>query len=93
MKLLKKGLKDSSGKYFPVWYSKSTLYGRDGSKECREAVVIYAKHYERFSDDIRQALTVENNSDSMTDYFETDRIVIEKSNPLYNEIIGKGWAR
>lgn len=37
-------------------------------------VVLYGKGYQGFSSEITGVFGVENNSDSMTDYFETDRI-------------------
>jgi len=93
MKLLKKGIKDNSGQYFPVRYSKSILCGKPIRIDQREAITIYAKNYERFSEDIRKEVLVENDSDSMTDYFEPDRIVIEKENPLFTVILNKGFAK
>jgi hypothetical protein len=62
-----------------VWYSRSTLI--DG----RDCVTIYAKDYTNalyrvFAD---QA-PYENNTDIMTDYFETGRVRIFPGNPLWN---------
>ena len=48
--------------------------------------MIYAKHYRHFSDGVSKAFTVENDSDSMTDYFEDDRIRVEPSHPLYADV-------
>lgn len=93
MKLLKKGIKDNNGLYFPVWYSKSVLCGKPTRFDQRNAIVIYAKNYSRFSESIKKEIEVKNDSDSMTDYFETDRITIEVDNPLYNYILSNGWAK
>jgi hypothetical protein len=52
----------------------------DGSSEL---IVISAKGYRSFSRAIREAFTVTNESDIMTDYYANDRIQIEPSHPLF----------
>jgi hypothetical protein len=49
-------------------------------------ISIYSKDYARFSAAVRATFEVKNDSDSMTDYFETDRIRVTKENPLYAQV-------
>lgn len=49
-------------------------------------ITIYAREYTRFSAEIREAFKVENDTDTMTDYFEHDRIRVEPSHPLYAQV-------
>ena len=85
VRFLKKGIKDGEGKYFPVWYSHSENYGSFGKG--REVIVIYAKTYERFSDEIQKAFMVRNDTDHMTDYFDKDKITIEKHDPMFKQLL------
>lgn len=64
VRILKHGVK-FAGKYHPCWYSHGKLI--DG----REAITVYAKGYAPLPKELGEA---ENNSDIMTDYFESDRI-------------------
>lgn len=78
LKLLKKGIK-INGKYYPCFYS-SSKHNINGN------ATIYIKTYERIPDEARQALNVQNDSDSMTDYFEQDRIRIAPTSPYYDRV-------
>lgn len=49
-------------------------------------ITIYKDGYMRFSDEVREEFKVENNSDSMIDYFETDKIRVLPTHPLYNQV-------
>jgi hypothetical protein len=62
------------------WYSASTL------KNCPEGTItIYARNYHHFPK--IGCLTIENGSDSMTDYFEEDRIRVNPGNPWYPSVL------
>jgi hypothetical protein len=50
----------------------------------RECVTIYAKGYD---DSLSFIDGVINNTDTMTDYFEKDRVYIFKGNPLYESAL------
>ena len=39
-----------------------------------------------FSREFREAFKVENDSDGMTDYFESDRIRVLPTHPLYEQV-------
>lgn len=56
-------------------------YSLDNRTDGRACVTIYAKGY---SDDLGAILPdVENNTDTMTDYFEKDRVRLFEGHPLY----------
>lgn len=78
IKLLKKGIK-INGEYFSCFYSssKNNLNGK---------ATIYIKGYKDLPVEAYRELTVENNTDTMTDYFEKDRIRIAPDNPLFNQV-------
>ena len=50
-------------------------------------VTIYAKHYTGFSAEVWEAFDVRNESDGMTDYFETDRIRVKPDHPLFAQVV------
>ena len=79
------GIKTAEGRYAgqlqKAWYSDAKLCNSPAG-----TITIYARDYEHFSAEIRAAFVVVNNSDSMTDYFENDRIRVEPSHPLYAEV-------
>jgi hypothetical protein len=75
------GIKGSDGKLQKVNYSEGALLNHPEG-----TITIYARDYIRFSAEVREAFTVENNSDSMTDYFEQDRIRVVPSHPLYAQV-------
>ena len=76
IKLLKKGIR-VDGKYYPVFYSsfKNSINGN---------ATIYSRSYERFPAEIADLFKLENESDSMTDYFEKDRLRVKPDNSYFN---------
>ncbi len=50
-------------------------------------ITIYAKNYRRFSAEAWEAFDVQNDSDSMTDYFESDRIRVRPDHPFYAQAL------
>ena len=50
-------------------------------------ITIYGKDYRRFSAEIRELLEVRNDTDSMSDYFETDSIYVKPDHPLYAQVL------
>lgn len=79
IKVLKHEIK-VNGKYIRTRYSKGGLIERFP----KETITVYAKGY---CDKLLIELSPLNDSDSMTDYFETDRTRILPSHPLYNEFL------
>ena len=59
-------------------------YSLDNRVDGRKCVTLYAKDYTNDLATIFPAQT-QNDSDSMTDYFETGRVVLFEGHPLYNE--------
>ncbi|MDE2096361.1 MAG: hypothetical protein KGL39_03880 [Patescibacteria group bacterium] len=81
------GIKDGSGKLHRCWYSNGALLRHPPG-----TISIHAKDYARFSADIRACFEVENNTDMMTDYFDTDTIRVVPDHPLYSEVIAAQQA-
>lgn len=86
------GIKANGGKLQKAHYSKGNLvawamekFGYDS-----ETITIYAREYTGFSAEVRELFTVENDTDTMTDYFEKDRIRVKKDHPLYAQVL-KGY--
>jgi hypothetical protein len=82
VRFLKHGVKDSNGKYFPCWYSRATLIG-----DTTPTVTLYAKSILK---GLPRELQPENNSDCMTDYFESDKVRFAQGTPEYDEIVARG---
>jgi len=75
------GIKASDGKLQRCSYSGGPYIGYpDGT------VTVYAKDYRRFSAEVREASTVENGTDTQTDYFENDRFRVQPGHHLYDAI-------
>lgn len=81
LKFFYNGIKDNGGKLQKAFYADGVLRSHPAG-----TITIYARNYRRFSDGVREAFTVENNSDSMTDYFESDTIRVRPDHPLYSEV-------
>ena len=82
------GIKGSDGKLQKAFYSDGQLTNFPAG-----TLTIYAKDYRRFYGDVAAAFAVENDSDSMTDYFEDDRIRVLPSHPLYPQVLAALKAR
>lgn len=74
IKFLWNGIK-IDGKLYRVWYSDGELIG---NKYPKGTLTIYRKDYGPMP--IIQGLTVQNDSDMITDYFERDRIRVTPGN-------------
>lgn len=76
------GIKDAKGaKLQRAWYSDSQLKSFPAG-----TITIYARDYERFSPAVRECFSVENHTDTMTDYFDSDTIRVIPSHPLYAQV-------
>lgn len=75
------GIKVGKGKIHRVFYSDGKL-----ANHSEGTISIYSRDYNRFCPEVRAAFTVENNSDLMTDYFETDFIRVEPTHPLFAKV-------
>jgi len=84
-KFLWNGIKVNNGSLQKAFYSQPGSYAPwsglpDGT------ITIYAKTYSGFSAEVWEAFDVANDSDTMTDYFEKDRIRVKPDHPLYQEV-------
>jgi hypothetical protein len=70
------------GTLYKAHYSIGNYTERSGIP--KETITIYAKDYGSFP--AIEGLTIENNSDSMTDYFEKDRIRVYPNSRWYDEV-------
>lgn len=80
VKFMYNGIK-VSGELFKAHYSYSKLIGDD-----EKSISIYARDYARFPQEVRDMFTVQNDTDIMTDYFETDRIRVYKTHPQFKAV-------
>ncbi len=78
LKFMWNGIK-KDGKLHRAWYSKGRFKNYP-----EDTITIYARDYESLPQD--PDLQVENNTDTMTDYFEKDRVRITPSNKYYDAI-------
>lgn len=83
------GLKDAKAdKLQKAWYSLGNTIGAPEG-----TITIYARDYARFSALVRGCFVVENDTDTMTDYFDSDRIRVTPSHPLYAQVRGAWEAQ
>ena len=70
-------------------YSMGEVWSIDsqGKRITVEAVTIYAKDYEHDMAEIFSGFLYENNTDTMTDYFEKGRVCLKKGHPLYQSAL------
>lgn len=78
------GIKESSHKLVRCSYSDGELINHPAG-----TLTIYAKDYGtdgHFGPQMRAAFVVQNDTDTQTDYFETDRIRVVPTHPLYDAV-------
>lgn len=91
LKFFYNGIKANGGALQKCHYSIGNLVNFPAG-----TITIYAKDYSGFDSAVKKAFTVENNSETMTDYFETDKIRVLPTHPLYAEVLAaleKGQER
>lgn len=71
----------TQGKLQRAQYSDGILCNRPAG-----TITIYARDYSGFSAEVAEAFTVQNDTDSQTDYFEKDRIRVQPDHPLYDAV-------
>ena len=76
------GIRDEKGAPLQgCWYSAGTL-----TRYPEGTITIYGSGYGGFSAKVRECFRVENETDTMTDYFDKDHIRVIPSHPLYAAI-------
>ena len=78
IKFLKKGIR-VNGEYFKVFYTKGGWVNM-----CEKTIGIYIRECKHFPK--VKGLTIKNDSDSLTDYYEKDKIYVHPGNKYYNEV-------
>jgi hypothetical protein len=86
LKLYYNGIKVEGGKLELCHYSAGPYTPESGLSD--DTISITARDYVRFSPAIQEAFVVTNGTDTMTDYFEKDRIRVAPSHPLYAQVKG-----
>lgn len=76
------GIKHNNGPLELCTYSAGEL-----TNYPKGTVTIYARDYRRFSKEAARWFHVENESDSMSDYFDDDKIRVCPNHPLYNHVL------
>jgi len=87
IKFMWNGIKVDS-KLHRAHYSKGPYTAQ--SKIPQDTITIYAKDCESFPE--IEGLQIKNDSDSMTDYFEKDRIRVQQGNKYYNAV-NEAWEK
>lgn len=76
------GIKDDKrGALQKAWYSSGALHSFPAG-----TITIYGRDYTGFSAKVRACFKVENDTDTMTDYFDKDTIRVIPSHPLYEQV-------
>lgn len=83
LKFYYNGIKANGGKL-----QKATYYETDyaGQNYPAGTITIYARDYRRFSKEVAEVFAVQNDTDWMTDYFDSDRIRVVPFNPYYAQV-------
>lgn len=81
LKFMWNGLK-LDNKLFTAWYSLGSY--TDSKTYPQGTITIYAREYSDFPK--IEELQIRNDSDSMTDYFEKDKIDVKPNNKFYKEV-------
>lgn len=88
LKFFWNGIKDTSAKMQRCSYTDGKLlHHPEGT------ITIYGTDLHGFSNAVRAAFTVENNTDLLTDYFEDDHIRVLPDHPLYSQVKAAMLAR
>jgi hypothetical protein len=82
LKFFYNGIKENGGKLQKAHYSKGGWMSFP-----EEMITIYARDYKHFSPEIQESFPVQNDTDSMTDYFCKDTIRVLPDNKFYNEVL------
>ncbi len=96
IKFFYNGIKINGGKLQTCKYSCGNYTASSGIPD--GTITIYKKYNQNFeslcfSENTKGFFTLENNSDGMTDYFESDKIRVYPNHPLYPEVLKALEAR
>jgi len=82
LKFFYNGIKENGGKLQKAYYS---IGGWTTFPE--QMITIYALGYSRFSSEIQESFCVQNDSDSMTDYFCKDIVRVMPGDKYYRDVL------
>ena len=82
LKFFWNGIKDERGRIQLCSYSNAPLISYPAG-----TITIYKRDYKPFSAGVREAFSVENQSELQSDYFEKDRIRVMPSHPLHEQVL------
>lgn len=82
LKFFWNGIKDNGGKLQRCFYSDGML-----TNYPEGTITIYARDYAPFTAGVRDSFRVENNSEYISDYVESDLIRVTPSHPLYSAVL------
>jgi hypothetical protein len=82
LKFFYNGIKENGGKLQKAHYYKGGYVSLPEG-----TITIYARDYCRFSSEIQESFPVQNDTDSMTDYFCKDIIRVLPDNKFYNQVL------
>lgn len=80
------GIKDAKGEKLQKAHYSMGGYTNVPDEMAAETITIYCREYTGFSALVGSCFDVKNDSDSMTDYFEKDRIQVLPVHPLYPQV-------
>jgi hypothetical protein len=80
------GIKDAKGEKLQKAHYSMGGYTNVPAEMAADTITIYSHEYTGFSALVRTCFEVKNESDSMTDYFEKDRIQVLPVHPLYPQV-------
>lgn len=82
------GLKVNGGKIEQYHLSRGGYTAQSGIEESTITIYVSRRNSSlRFSKAVHDFFTIKNDTDSMTDYFESDRINVSKDHPLYSQVL------
>jgi hypothetical protein len=84
LKFFYNGVKTSSGRLEKAHYGAGPYTPESGLSD--DTITITAREYMRFSPEIQAAFVVVNHTDTMSDFFDKDRIRVRPSHALYPEV-------
>ena len=82
------GIKEDGGKLQRCFYSDGQLVNYPAG-----TISIYFRDWSRSAGEVTKAFTVENNTDSQTDYFEQDMTRVTPDHPLYPQVSAANAAQ
>lgn len=77
IKIMQNGIKWGEGEYTPCYYSMG-----NNIKHSDVCITIYARDYEHLPAELGN---IQNDSDYQTDYFDSDKVVLEPGDKFYDE--------